>query len=70
MKQSMIETMIQYYKANIEMHRLNLEVLLNNTVGVAEHPNMMETIDGELAKIAELDDKLLVLENYFGDWIY
>jgi|TARA_B100000073_G_scaffold345587_1_gene354993 hypothetical protein len=67
MKQSMIETMIQYYKANIEMHRLNLEVLLNNTVGVAEHPNMMETIDGELAKIAELDDKLLVLENYFGD---
>ena len=67
MKQSMIETMIQYYKANIEMHRLNLEVLLNNTVGVAEHPNMMETIDGELAKIAELDDKLLVLESYFGD---
>lgn len=67
MKESMIETMIQYYKANIEMHRLNLEVLLNNTVGVAEHPNMMETIDGELAKIAELDDKLLVLENYFGD---
>ena len=67
MKQSMIETMIHYYKANIEMHRLNLEVLLNNTVGVAEHPNMMETIDGELAKIAELDDKLLVLENYFGD---
>jgi hypothetical protein len=34
-------------------------------VGVAEHPDLLETIDGELGKIAELHDKIEVLEGYF-----
>ena len=38
---------------------------MNNTVGVAEHPDIMETIEKELDIIAEYDDKLEILDKYF-----
>ena len=45
---------------------MNVETTyLENTVGVAEHPDIMDTIEKELAIIAEYDDKLNVLEKYF-----
>ena len=53
------------FEGEIEKHRMNVEILLQNTVGVAEHPDIMETIEKELAVIAEYDDKLSVLNKYF-----
>jgi|TARA_A100001391_G_scaffold183168_1_gene150116 hypothetical protein len=53
------------FEGEIEKHRMNVENLLQNTVGVAEHPDIMETIEKELAVIAEYDDKLSVLNKYF-----
>ena len=50
-----------------EKHRINVETLLRNTVGVAEHPDIMETVEKELAIIAEYDDKLEVLKKYFKE---
>ena len=56
------------FEALIEKHRMNVEVLLENGVGVAEHPDVMETIEKELAIIAEYDDKLSVLKKYIMDY--
>ena len=53
------------FEGEIEKHRMNVEILLQNRVGVAEHPDIMETIEKELAVIAEYDDKLSVLNKYF-----
>ena len=53
------------FEGEIEKHRMNVENLLQNRVGVAEHPDIMETIEKELAVIAEYDDKLSVLNKYF-----
>ena len=53
------------FEGEVEKHRMNVENLLQNTVGVAEHPDIMETIEKELAVIAEYDDKLSVLNKYF-----
>tara|TARA_Y100000289_G_C3914657_1_gene146704 strand:+ start:1056 stop:1295 length:240 start_codon:yes stop_codon:yes gene_type:complete len=55
-----------HFKAHIEKHRINVENLLQNTVGVAEHPDIMETIEKELEIMAEYDDKLSVLNKYFS----
>ena len=52
--------------AHIEKHRINVEVLLENGVGVAEHPDIMDTIEKELQIISEYEDKLAVLRKYFG----
>ena len=56
-----------HFEAHIEKHRVNVENLLRNTVAVAEHPDVMETIEKELEIIAEYDDKLSVLDKYFKE---
>ena len=38
--------------------------MLNNTVGVGEHPDIMETIEAELEKMSSYHDKLEMLD-YF-----
>ena len=53
-----------HFKAQIEKHRINVENLLNNSVGVGEHPDIMETIEGELEKMSNYHDKLEMLD-YF-----
>ena len=56
-----------HFRAHIEKHRINIENLLENAFGLAEHPDIMDTIEKELGIIAEYDDKLNVLNKYFDD---
>ena len=66
MRTDLIKASELHFKAHIEKHRINVEILLENGVGVAEHPDIMDTIEKELAIIAEYDDKLSVLEKHFS----
>ena len=66
MRKDIIEASVLHFKAHIEKHRVNVENLLRNPVGVSEHPDVMETIEKELAIMAEYDDKLSVLNKYFS----
>ena len=67
MRDELIKASRIHFKAHIEKHRMNVENLLNNSVGVAEHPDLMDSIEKELAIIAEYDDKLSVLRKYFNN---
>ena len=65
MRTDLIKASQLHFKAHIEKHRVNVEILLEKGVGVAEHPDVMETIEKELEIMAEYDDKLSVLNKYF-----
>ena len=67
MRNEIIKASIMHFEAHIKKHVVNVENLMINTVGVAEHPDIMDTIEKELAVIAEYDDKLSVLKKYFED---
>ena len=67
MKKDILKASKLHFQAQIEKHKVNVNNLLRNTVGVAEHPDIMETIEKELEIIAEYDDKLSVLKKYFTD---
>ena len=54
-------------QGHIEKHIANVKVLMSNTVGVAEHPDIVETIEKELDHIARYHDQLEVLNRYFKD---
>ena len=58
MRTDLINASKLHFKAHIEKHRVNIENLLENPRGVAEHPDIMDTIEKELEIIAEYDDKL------------
>ena len=66
MRSDLIKASKLHFQAHIEKHRVNIENLLENGVGVAEHPDIMDTIEKELEIIAEYDDKLSVLHKYFS----
>ncbi len=65
MRKKILDASRLHFKAHIEKHRINVENLLQKGVGVAEHPDIMDTIEKELEIIAEYDDKLEVLDKYF-----
>ena len=65
MRSDILKASRLHFKAHIEKHRINVENLLEKGVGVAEHPDIMETIEKELEIIAEYHDKLEVLKHYF-----
>ena len=65
MRKDLIKASELHFKAHIEKHRVNVENLLNNPTGVAEHPDVMDTIEKELEVISEYHDKLEVLKKYF-----
>ena len=67
MREDLINASKLHFKAHIEKHRINVETLLEKGVGVAEHPDIMDTIEKELGIIAEYDDKLNTLNKYFDD---
>tara|TARA_E500000318_G_scaffold10679_1_gene9460 strand:+ start:221 stop:454 length:234 start_codon:yes stop_codon:yes gene_type:complete len=66
MRTDLIKASELHFKAHIEKHRINIENLLEKGVGVAEHPDIMKTIEKELEIMAEYDDKLSVLKKYFS----
>ena len=65
MREVIIQALKKHAEGHIEKHRANIEELLENTAGIAEHPYTLETIEKELAIIAEYDDQLEMLSKYF-----
>ena len=65
MRKDLIEASKLHFKAHVEKHRINIENMMENSVGVAEHPDIMDTIEKELGIISEYEDKLAVLNKYF-----
>ena len=61
----LIEAQTSYLVGGINKHKANIEVYMNNTIGIGEHSDIIETIDLELEKLANYHDKLEMLVKYF-----
>ena len=57
--------MEQYLKGNIAKHKTNIDIYLNQSVGIGEHSDIIETLEKELDGMASYDDKLEMLNKYF-----
>ena len=51
--------------AIIEKHKINIEVLTKNASGVADHPNLMQTVEDELNKIGHYEEIKSVIRKHF-----
>jgi hypothetical protein len=54
------------YEAQEAEAKANLEIYFNNSVGIGEHPDVVEAMDEQIDKLAQAQDKLNALENEFG----
>ena len=64
LREDLIKASRLHFKSHIEKHRVNVENLLQNSMGIGEHGDIMDEIEKELAKMADYQDKLEMLD-YF-----
>tara|TARA_Y100001970_G_scaffold99226_1_gene124781 strand:+ start:3082 stop:3291 length:210 start_codon:yes stop_codon:yes gene_type:complete len=55
---------IAHAKGEIEVHLANVDVFLNNPVGIGDHSNVTEAIQSEIDKIAGWDHRIEVIKKY------
>ena len=65
LKDRMVIALIQDCHANIQRAECNVYAFLENPVGVGDHANIMETIQGQLDVISQNKDRLKVLQETF-----
>ncbi len=65
MREVLLEALKTHAEGNIAKHKANVEVYLNNTVGIGEHSDIVETLEKELNSIATYEDQLEILNKYF-----
>ena len=65
LRNKLLKSTESYLQGHIDRHVANLENLLDNHIALAEHPDIVETIEKELDVLADYEDKLNVLIKYF-----
>ena len=69
MREFLIKAQQSYLLGYINKHVANIEILLNNPVGISgvddKHQDIQEAIEVELGKIADYHDKLEMLQKFF-----
>ena len=67
MRNELLNASRVHFEAHIEKHRVNVENLLQNSAGVGEHSDLMDTIEKELEEMSKYHDLLEILSTYFPD---
>ena len=65
MKDELIKALRSHAQGEINYHKANVAVYLNNPVGIGEHSNVVGAITDELNEIAKYHDQIEVLDKYF-----
>lgn len=64
MRNKAINALRAHARGEIEKHLYNIEILLTNPQGVAEHPDQIETIQKELDNISTHKERLDIIDSY------
>ena len=69
MKEQLVQALKTKYDADYKMHKANLDIYLNNPVGIGEHPQHFEEMDKLVESMTAARDKLEVLNREYPDAI-
>ena len=61
----LLEALIKKLEGEIEMAKANIKVYELNPAGIGEHPDIVEAIELQVAKIADAEDKIEVINKHF-----
>ena len=67
MKKKLVQALKTKYDADYKMHKANLDIYLNNPVGIGEHPQHFEEMDKLVESMTAARDKLEVLNEEYPD---
>ena len=64
MRRAMLEALEKKYEAEIAQADATIQIYLENSVGIGEHPQHLDEIDKLLAKIVEAEEKKNALQAF------
>jgi len=67
MRREIVDALMRDAESKINLARMDIFILLNNPVGVGDHPNITETIQGQLDIMSQNKDRLNILMEYFDE---
>ena len=54
----LLEALVKKLEGEVEIAKANILVYTRNPAGIGEHPEVVEAIESQVAKIAEAQDKI------------
>ena len=60
----MLEALKKRYEAQIAEAVATINIYTKNSVGIGEHPQHIDEVDKLIAKVAESEDKLKIIERW------
>jgi hypothetical protein len=67
MRTEIISVLKQHFEAHILKHKMNVDIMLANPMAIHDHTDLMGAIEKEIELIAEYQDKLEIMNTYFGE---
>lgn len=64
MREKLLQCFVSHAKGHVDKHLANVEVLLENPVGVGNNGDIIEEIEKELEEVAKYDDLLEMVHKY------
>ena len=65
LREDILKSQINYYQGLICKHQQNVEIYLNQPVGIGEHPDVMAATESEIDNIAKAHERIEVINHYF-----
>ena len=64
MKKALIEALEKRYEAQIAEADATIKIYFENSVGIGEHPQHVDEVDKLIEKIANAEEKLIILKEF------
>jgi hypothetical protein len=65
MRDQLLTALQAHFSAQVQKHRMNVEIMLNNPMAIHDHTDWMAAVEKEIAHMAEYEDKLEMLKKHF-----
>lgn len=62
----LLDALIKRLEGDIAIAKANVNVYMKNSAGIGEHPDIVESIETQISKIAEAEDKINAINTHFG----
>ena len=61
----LLQALIKRLEGDIEVAKANIMLYIRNAAGIGEHVDVVETMELEVAKIADAEDKIAAIKKHF-----
>ena len=66
LKEQLVKAARMHAEGELERAKTNIMVYMHQSVGIGEHPDIVEAVQTELDKMASATDRNEMLEQHFG----